>query len=174
MSRSERRAIERHIRRPGRPHHDSRAMSIPLAFAATEKMKSLLGLRDRQAIDAVISGQGTHEDLQASVTIAVTAAHACAIALETPALAALIEGIDEVRAWLAGECMAALVRIFERRESTGRIGVSGPDRDALLQLADIADQIREALPRRVLHEAFSRSLRVASLRAALGISEVAA
>lgn len=149
-------------------------MCMPLAFAATPAMKAQMGLRDREAIDAVISGQGVLDDLRAAVTVAVTAAHACAIARDTPELAALIDGLEDVRAWLASECMDALVSIFTRLETTGRIGVNGEERTELLTLARIADQIRDVMPRRVLHEAFTRSLKVASLRAALGMSEAAA
>ena len=60
MNREMRRAAAKQAKRPQRQRE---ALPIPPSFATASKANTLLDLRCREAVDAVISGQGTWDDL---------------------------------------------------------------------------------------------------------------
>ena len=127
----------------------SEALPIPPSFATASKAQTLLDLRCREAVDAVIGGQGTWEDLMGCESELIVAVRLCgmAIACDTE---------HQVDIAQLGPLQTELQRIalhvasIKRRErESGRVGCTGEERQALLSLADVVDQLRQAMPRRL-------------------------
>lgn len=122
---------------------------IPPAFGTTADMDMRLGMRMRQAVDAVIGGSGTWDDLMGCESELIVSIKLCAIAVQQPDAheveASALHALDDRLCAIA----AAVYAIKQRERETGRVGCSGDQRLALLELADIVDETRRALPRRL-------------------------
>jgi hypothetical protein len=141
-------------RAPSGPH--GRAMLQPLGpIAFSPDTRRALELRDRQAIDAVLSGSGTRQDLASVECITICQRRLLQSAVDAPAAHQV--DVDSLRAMLAlidAEIVPAVWSMLCRLAGSGRVGCSGLERQALLVLADICGQTLAALPRRMHADAY--------------------
>lgn len=135
-----------------------RIMPVPPAFGTQSKTQTLLALRTREAIDAMISGSGAWEDMMAADSDLVCAIHLQRIAAKRPAEHQVEpEAIAALCSELVG-IARAMRGIKDRHDRTASIGVNGEERAAMLRLADIMDEMRQALPRRLWLMAYRTAL----------------
>lgn len=146
MNREMRRAAAKQAKRPQRQRE---ALPIPPSFATASKANTLLDLRCREAVDAVISGQGTWDDLMGCESELIVAVRLCGMAIacdtehqvDIAQLGPLQTELQRIALSVAG--------IKRRERESGRVGCTGEERQALLSLADVVDQLRQAMPRRL-------------------------
>lgn len=145
-------------KKPRRAYRPRDVAPVPLMFSATAAMATQLAVRTRQVVDALIGHGATAQHVAAVEVEMVCALHLVDAAAEHP-------GRHQVTAESVVEIANELLRISDsvrsiigRQRETGRIGCTGPERQDLLALADLADQLREAFPRRMWHEAYRRGI----------------
>lgn len=125
----------------------------PIAF--TQETRRALELRDRQAIDAVLSGSGTRKDLASVECITICQRRLLRSAIDAPSAHQVnVEPLRALLALIDAEIVPAVWSMLRRLAGSGRVGCSGPERQALLTLADICGQTLAALPRRMHADAY--------------------
>ena len=135
-----------------------RKMIIPPAFATTSDMDMRLGLRMREAVDALVTGQGDWEDMMGCESELIVGIHLQRIAMARPTEHRVEpESLGELRSALV-EVAQAMASIKARHNATGRVGCSGEERQSILLLADLMDEMRAALPRRLWLAAYREAL----------------
>lgn len=135
-----------------------RKMIIPPAFATTGDMDMRLGLRMRQAVDALVTGSGDWDDMMGCESELIVGTHLQRIAAARPTEHQIEpDSLGELRSALV-EVAQAMAAIKARHRATGRVGCSGEERAAVLLLADLMDEMRRALPRRLWLLAYREAL----------------
>lgn len=135
-----------------------RKMIIPPAFGTTGDMDMRLGLRMREAVDALVTGQGDWEDLMGCESELIVGIHLQRIAAARPTEHQVeMESMDSLRSALV-EVAQAMASIKARHKATGHVGCSGDERAKILLLADLMDEMRRALPRRLWLLAYREAL----------------
>jgi len=143
-------------------------LPLPLVFGMTREMHQKLGIRDRMHIEAAWSGHGTDDDLAAAISVCVTMTYLTKSAIDNPGGHEV--GADDLQAAhneLSRVIGPALHAMRVRRDATGRVGCTGEQRQALIALADLADQLRANLPRRMYLAALSYAVKHPRLEVAL-------
>ena len=133
-----------------------RVLVCPLGTVGfSAQTRRALELRDREAIDGVLSGSGTRQDMAAVECITVCQLRLLQSAIDTPdAHQVEIEPLRELLAQLDAEVVPAVASILRRMAETGRIGCNGTERQALLMLANICEQTLDVLPRKMHADAY--------------------
>lgn len=135
-----------------------RKMIIPPAFGTTSDMDMRLGLRMREAVDALVTGSGDWEDMMGCESELIVGIHLQRIAMARPTDHQVEpEALKALRSALV-EVAQAMASIKARHNATGRVGCSGAERAAILMLADLMDEMRAALPRRLWLLAYREAL----------------
>lgn len=135
-----------------------RKMIIPPSFATTGDMDMRLGLRMRQAVDAMVTGSGDWDDMMGCESELIVGTHLQRIAAARPTEHQIEpDSLGELRSALV-EVAQAMAAIKARHRATGRVGCSGEERAAVLLLADLMDEMRRALPRRLWLLAYREAL----------------
>lgn len=161
MNREMRRAAARYKPSRSRPEQ----LPIPPMFGFTPETSRRLAMRDRQAIDAVITGTGTLDDILAVECIAVVQIYMLRDAIARPARhQAEPDGLATVLQTLERDVAPAVYGVISRYRETRRVGCSGIERQALLMLAEISDQTLSALPRRLHSEAYAYAVKNPQVR----------
>lgn len=141
-------------KKPRKAYRPKNCPPVPLTFASSPAMLLQLGVRSRQAIDAVIGHTANVGNLVGLETETVSALHLLTAARKSPDQcpfdAASLEAVEAELRRIA----TSVHSIVCRHRDTGRIGCAGHERADLLALADLLDQLREAFPRRLWHEAY--------------------
>ncbi len=124
-----------------------RVVTLPPAFALPAGTLLAQQIVVREAVDAVLAGAGTKDHLDT-----LTAELAVAIELRRLAIARPRHHLVPREQLVAlSEPLAAAVdavaSVKARHTEAGRVGCNHDQRQGLLGLADIVDQMRDALPR---------------------------
>jgi len=135
-----------------------RKMIIPPAFGTTCDMDVRLGLRMREAVDALTTGAGDWDDMMGCESELIVGIHLQRIAMARPTEHQVeMESLGELRSALV-DVAQAMAAIKARHTATGRVGCSGEERQSILLLADLMDEMRAALPRRLWLLAYREAL----------------
>jgi hypothetical protein len=125
------------------------ALTMPAPYRTTKTADTGLSLKSRAAVDAVASGAGTAQDLAGVETDLAIAAELQRIAAKSPNDHDVSpEAIQALGVELLG--IASFLReVRQRHRETGRIGCTAHQRSALMRFADLCDEMRQAIPRRL-------------------------
>ena len=148
-------------KKPRRAYRPRATLVEPATYSLSSSARTELALRDRRAIDAVLSGLGDMDHLAAVEAIAVQQIHILRLA-ETRPLEHQVEpeAVAGMLADLQQRIVPAIADISTRWRETQRVAVeTDAERVALADLADVAEATAAALPRRML---------LAGMRTALG------
>ncbi len=141
-----------------RKKYTPRNLIIPPAFGTTSDMDMRRGLRMREALDALVTGSGDWDDMMGCDSELIVGIHLQRIAMARPTEHQVEpESLDSLRSALV-EVAQAMAAIKARHTATGRVGCSGEERQSILLLADLMDEMRAALPRRLWLAAYREAL----------------
>lgn len=151
-------------RKPRKAYRPRPVLVTPLTYGASTAMLLQLGLRDRAAIDAIMSGDGDIDQLRRVEAACIAAIYLHRAGTANPAQHQVdLESLAEMGPTLTA-CAQAIRDISDRHERTGRVLPSGPDRAQLVALIDCLDALREAMPRRMWNNAYEEAIRHPTLR----------
>ena len=139
-------------KKPRRAYRGGKSLVSSASYALSNEARTELALRDRRAIDAVLSGQGEIDHLAAVEAIAVQQVHILRLAAATPAGHQVEpEAVAGMLADLERRIVPAIADISERWREMRRVSAdTDAERAALADLADVAEATAGALPRRML------------------------
>ena len=145
--------------KPRKKYRPKKTLVVPMCWGMTAQMERGLAIKDRNIVDAIISGDGASAHVEELRRMAVTMFNFARMAAEDPTAHTVYpEGVKAALARLSGPVAEAVHDIAARLESTGRVGVNGAERQALLELADLCDELRRNLPRRLYMKALEYTI----------------
>lgn len=129
-------------------------MFMPPTWATTRTAIVNLGLRERQAATALLAGAGVEEDylaLEAACEAAIWACEAAKVFdFDADALAQLHARLMH--------CARELLALRDSAAELGRYECTPTQREALAELCDLMEDMRQQVPRRCWLQGYAKSL----------------
>ena len=127
----------------------TKKLRLPPAFALPRAEVVRQQVRVHEAVRAIVAGTPTEDDIAVCATETAVVAELARLAFEQPKTHLVpVEQIDALRVPLL-DAVVALAEAREQFKATGTTACPPEYNAALLTFADIADQLRDALPRRL-------------------------
>ena len=134
-------------RKPRRPYRPKLVARLPATFATTAEMHTARGLDLRTAVDAAIHDRATWDDLMSCESELIVALLLRDMAEQQPQQHQVPQDhIAELRPLLHAAAVA-VAALKQQHRQAGQATCTADQREALLTLADIVDEMRRALPR---------------------------
>lgn len=124
-----------------------RTVALPPAFRLPAGTLAAQQLVVHEAVSAVLSGSGTKPHLEVLVAELAVAIELRKLALARPKHHLVPREQLEALAEPLAAAVEAVASVKARHTETGRVGCNHEQRNGLLGLADIVDQMRDVLPR---------------------------
>lgn len=141
----------------------------PVSFSMTGEMSRSLAIKDRAALDGLMSGPWSVEGIGGLECIAVVQTRLLQAAAAAPdAHCVPVDALRGVLQVLERDVLPAVAAVRARWSARTGMVCRDDERAALATLADIADQTREALPRRMHLDAYRRAIAAPELMVAEG------
>ena len=136
-------------------------MNQPPSWGLTREAQVNLGVKEREALDALLTGAGTavhYLTLEGACEVAIWACDEASV----PVYGLDPDGLSQLRERLV-HCARALLGVRDRARQLGRYGCNGPQREDLRELCERLHDMRMQIPRRALLAAYDRAMRSAGV-----------
>jgi hypothetical protein len=119
--------------------------AIPLTFSMRQSDLNKAGLLARKSLDVLLSSEANEDDV---VALRSVARFCSAMVARLVADATIDREPGAVAAEVAATGLAAIESVISRMGATGKIGCSGLERQQLVALLDLSDEIDKVATRR--------------------------
>lgn len=137
------------MKRPRRPYRPRPLLGLPLCWGMSDDARRQLRVRELQALALMLENQADEQHLADLEAGCVAALWICTEVVKADLPQFDPQAVAELRARLEQHARV-LVQIRQRAERIGRHGCAGPERQALQDLCDQIEGLRDQVPRRLL------------------------
>lgn len=150
-------------KQPRRKHQPGMVLVSPMVFGLSEQAVRSLAVKDRLAINGVISGppdsQDTRDNLSGVEMILVAQIYVVREALKQPkAHRADDESLRSTLEHLEWSIAPMVHAIVQRFDATRLVECHPDEAKALAELGEIGDELRSAVPRRIITDGYRQAV----------------